>query len=85
MRTSGQVDNAAISTKNTKRGLDKVHSIIDTKNLRRREILSDNLCDKLRECIDNLKASAEKVDPTNTNVVINKHDIIATTQNRGGT
>ena len=84
VRTSGEVDNATISTKSTERGLYKLHSIIDTKNLRHREILSYNLRDKVRDCRDNLNAIIEKADPTYTSVVIKKHDIVAMTQNRGG-
>ena len=79
VRTSGQVDNATISSKGTKRGLDKLESIISTKNLRRSGILSDNLHDEMGDCSDNLKVVAEKVDPTHKSVIINKHNVVTMT------
>ena len=44
-----------------------------------------NLCDEVSDCSENLRAIVEKVDPTHTTVVINKHDIVAMTGNSGGT
>ena len=38
-----------------------------------------NLCDEVSDCSENLRAIVEKVDPTHTTVVINKHDIVAMT------
>ena len=76
MRTSGIVDNVMIITKGTKRVLDKLETIISTKNLRRSGILSDNFRDELCDYSDNLRVVAEKVDPTHTSVIINKHNIV---------
>ena len=70
LRTSGLVDNVTIRTKGTKRGLDKLKSIIDMKNLRCSGILSDNLRDEVGDRSDNLKVVAEKVDPTHMSVII---------------
>ena len=56
------MDNATISTKGMKRGLDKLESVIDSKNLRCSRILSDNIYDEVGDCSDNLKAVAENVD-----------------------
>ena len=75
VRTSGLVDNATISAKGTKSGLEKLESVISTKNLRR----SDNLYDEVGDYSDNLKAVAEKVDPTHTSVIIKKHNILTMT------
>ena len=58
------MDNATISAKGTKRGLEKLKSVISTKNLKLSGILSDNLRDEVRDCGDNLRAVAKKVDPT---------------------
>ena len=69
MRTSSQVDNVRVSTKGTKRSLDKLKSVIGTKNLRHSRILSDNLRDEMGDYSDNLKAVPVKVDPTYTSVV----------------
>ena len=85
MRTSGLVDNVMSKTKGTERGLDKLESIMGTKNLRRNTILSDYLCDAMGARSDNLKAIVEKVDPTHMSVVIKKHDIVVMAQNRGDT
>ena len=49
--------------KGTKRGLDKVESIIRLKNIRRSGILCDNIHDEIGDGIDNLTAVAKKVDP----------------------
>ena len=65
--------------KGSKRGLEKLKSIICTKNLRHRGILSDNLLGKVGECNDNLRAIVEKVEPTHTSVIINKHNILMMT------
>ena len=54
MRKNGLVDSATIRAKGTKRGLDKVESVIGMKNLRRSGILSDNLHDEVGDCSDNL-------------------------------
>ena len=40
--TSELIDNFIISVEGTKRGLDKLESIINTENLRHGRILSDN-------------------------------------------
>ena len=61
-----------VSTKGTKRGLDNLNSIINAKNLRHSGILSDNLRDKVGDHSENLKAVAEKVDPTHMNIIIKK-------------
>ena len=79
MRTSGLVNNTTISTKGTKRGLHKLKSIISTKNLWRSGVLSDDFGDEVGDCSDNLRVTAEKVDPTHTSIVINEHDIVAMT------
>ena len=84
MRTSCLVDNVTVSTKGTKRGLDKLKSIIGMKNLRCNEILSDNIRDEKDDRSDNLSVVAERLDPIHTSVIINKHDIIMMTQNKGG-
>ena len=57
------MDNATINTKGTKRGLDKLESIIGTKNFRRSRILSDNLHDEVGDSSDNLKAVVQKLRP----------------------
>ena len=85
VRSSGMVDNATISTEGTKRGLEKLKCIIDTKNFRLSGTLSDNLWDEVGDHRDNLRVVVEKVDPTYASVVIKKHSIIAMTQNIGGT
>ena len=46
-RTIGLVNNVTIITKGSKRGLDKLKSIINTKNLRHSGILSDNFYNEL--------------------------------------
>ena len=79
VRTSGLMDNVTISTKGTKRGLDKLESIISTKNLRHSRILGYNLCDEVCDCSDNPKAVVEKVDRTLKSVIINKHNRVAMT------
>ena len=53
-----------IISKGTKRCLDKLKSIINTKNLRRCGILINNLHDKVGDHRDNLAVVAEEVDPT---------------------
>ena len=73
-----------LRTKGTKRVLEKLKSIIGTKNLRHSRILNDNLCDEVGDCSDNLRAIVEKVDPTHTSLIINKHNIVTITQNRRG-
>ena len=78
------MDNDTISAKGTKQGLDKLESVISIKNLRGSIILSDNLCDELSDCSDYLRAVAEKVDATHTSVIINKHNMVTMTWNRGG-
>ena len=83
VRKSGLVDNVMIIVEGTKRGLDKFDSIIGTKNLWCIGILSDNFQDKKGECSDNLRVIANKIEPTRTSIVINKHDIVAMTQNGG--
>ena len=85
VRTSGMVDNVTISTKGTERGLDKLLSVIGMNNLRCSGILSDNFRDEVGDRSDNLRVVVEKVDPTHMSVIINKHDILAVTRNRGGT
>ena len=42
-------------------------------------VLSNDLCDEVGDCSDNLRAIAKKVDPSHTSIVINKHDIVAMT------
>ena len=79
VRTSGLIDNATINIKGMKRVLDKLKSVIGTKNLRRGRILSDNLHDKVGDYSDNLRVVAEKVDPAHTSVFINRHNIITIT------
>ena len=79
VRTSGLVDNATIRAKVTKRGLEKLERVINTKNLTRSGILSDNLSDEVGDCSDNLIVVTEKVDPTHTSVIINKHNIVTIT------
>ena len=74
-----------IITKVTERGLDKLESVITTKNLRHNRILSDNLCDEVGDRIDNLRVVVEKVDPTHPNIIINKHNIVTMTSKGGGT
>ena len=49
------------------------------KNLRHSGILRENLHDEVDDCSDNLKAVTEKVDPTHTSVIINKHNILTLT------
>ena len=73
------MDNAMIITKGTKKGLDKLKSDFDMKNLRRSEILSDNLCGEVGDCSDNLRVVVEKVDPTHMSVIMTKHNIITMT------
>ena len=68
-----------INTKGTKRGLEKLESIICTKNLRCSGILSDNLRDEMCDCSDKLREVAKKVDPTHMSVIINKHNIVTMT------
>ena len=82
-RRSDVMDNTTISTKGMKRGLDKLESIIDSKNLRHSGILSGNLRDEVGDCSDNLRAVVEKIDPTNTSIIINKHNIITMTEIEG--
>ena len=53
------------------------------KNLQRIQILSNNLCEEVSDPNDNLRVITEKIDPTHMGVVINKHDIVATTYNKG--
>ena len=77
LRNSGLVDNTKINTKGTKRGLDKLERIIDMKYLKYSRILSENLRDGVGDHKDNLKAVAQKVDPTHKSVIINKHNIVA--------
>ena len=79
LRTSVLVDSAIINLKGTKRGLGKLESIINMKNFRRSEILSDNLRDEVGDHSDNLIENTEKVYQTHTNLVINKHNIVAMT------
>ena len=79
------VNNFTINTKGTERGLDKLESVIGMKNPRHSRILNHNPRDKVGERSENLKVVAKKVDPTHTSIVINKHDIVAVTRNRGGT
>ena len=67
------MDNATISAKGTKRVLDKLENVINTNNLRRSEIFSDNLRDQVGDCSDNIRAVSKKVDPTHTSVIINNH------------
>ena len=74
--TSGMMDNFTISTKVMKRGLDKLESVINTKNLRCSGILSDNLHDEVGDCSDNFRIVVEKVDPTHLSVIISKHNIV---------
>ena len=78
------VDNGTIITEDTKRGLEKLESFIDTNNLRHCGILSKNLHDELGDRSDNLRVVVEKVDPIHMNIVINKHDIVAIARNKGG-
>ena len=85
MGTSCLEDNATINKKGMMKGLDKLETVIDTKNLNNCGILSDNLHDEVRDYCDNLIAVTKKVDPTHPSVTINKHDIIAMNGNRGGT
>ena len=54
-------------------------SVISTKNLKFSGILSNNLCDELDDCSDNLRAVIEKIYPTHMSVIINKHNIIKMT------
>ena len=79
VRTSGLINNVTITTKGTKRGLDKLESVISTKNLRHSGILSYNLCDEVGDCSDNPKAVVEEVDQTHKSVIINKHNRVAMT------
>ena len=65
--------------------MDKLESITSTKNLSCSGILSNYLRDEVGDYSDNLKVITKQVDPTHTSGVIKKHDIIAMTQNRGGT
>ena len=60
-----------ISAKGTWRGLDKLKSVISTKNLWRSGVLSDNFYDEVGDCSDNLRAISKKVDPTYTSIVDN--------------
>ena len=79
------VDNVMVSTKGTKRGLDKLKSVIGMKNLRCNEILSDNIRDEKDDRTENLRVITEKVDPIHTSVTIDKQDIMTMAQNIGGT
>ena len=85
MRTSDILDNVMIITKGKKRGLDKLKSIIGTKNHWRSRILSDDFHDEVGDRSDNVRVIVDKVDPTCIGVIINKHDIVEITQNSGGT
>ena len=55
------------------------------KNLWHSRVLSDDFRDEVGDCSDNLKAITQKVDPTHTSIVINKHNIVAMTSNGGST
>ena len=48
-------------------------------NLGHSGVLSDDFRDEVGGCSDNLRAIAEKVDPTHTSIAINKHDIVVMT------
>ena len=49
------------------------------KNLWCSGVLSNDFCDEVGDCSDNLRAFAEKIDPTHTSIVINKYDVVAMT------
>ena len=52
--------------------MDKLKSIINTKNLWHSGVFSDNFRDEVVDCSDNLRAIAEKVDPTHTSIMKRK-------------
>ena len=79
VRTSGLVDNSTINIKGTERSLDKLESVISTKNLRHNRILSDNLHDEVGDRSESLRAVAWKVDPTHMSIIIKKHNIVMMT------
>ena len=60
-------------------GLEKLKSVIPTKNIWHSGVLSDDFRDEVGDCSENLRAITEKIDPTHTSIVINKHDIVAMT------
>ena len=82
MRISGLVDDSTINMEGMERGLNKLESIIGTKNLWRSKILSNSLCNKVGNHSNNLRAITKEVNPTHTGVIINKHDTVVMTQNR---